>query len=580
MNSSKSVARRMRFGAASAAVTFVVIFVVTQALALPFAYAVEPAQPAQSPAALAKMDVCSQALQLLIAGDEAKARETLLSAYKSQTKAKNVDGDIPYFLAALDSRAGNFAAAIRYLNQSRDLFSQQDATNGLRRILVAKRLADCRYKNDELKAALDLYQDALSQCNELKGCPEVLKEEILEALIGCQVEVKNYADAERNGLILVDATRNRLKDDPSAILNVAWSMIQLSDVYRLSGQEDKLTAFRKVLRPFLQALVEMRMNVAAQGMIPPQEVMAAQLREHYIVALRPKVPADIVWAACEFRERTLPVIGWKNATPGAPVAAIICIHGLGLENRAFFKAAEEFNKRGYIVYALDVRGFGSWSQTRGFEDIDYEQTIADISAVAQLLKAKTPGLHVFVLGESMGGAIALRAGAALGDQIDGVISSVPSAERFQAKRMALQTALHFIVDPRRNFDVGYVADLATSKQQVQMLWKNDPKARLRLTPIELTEFAVFMRRTKPQCEKLTKLPVLVAQGLGDRLVKPEGTFALFDAVASPDKTLLIAGLSEHLMFESPAPDPILMDTVDSWIKHHIKSQPAAAQKSN
>ena len=145
--------------------------------------------------------------------------------------------------------------------------------------------------------------------------------------------------------------------------------------------------------------------------------------------------------------------------------------------------------------------------------------------------------------------------------------------------MALQTGLRLILDPHKARDVGYVVERATSKEEVQSKWKDDPKARLQLTPVELTEFAAFMRKTKAQAEKITKLPVLVVQGLADKLVKPEGTFSLFDAVNSPDKTLLLAGLAEHLIFENPSPDPIIMDSVDSWLKHHIPQTSAGSSLS-
>jgi lysophospholipase len=256
---------------------------------------------------------------------------------------------------------------------------------------------------------------------------------------------------------------------------------------------------------------------------------------------------------------------------------------MGLENRAFTALAADLNRRGYLVYALDVRGFGSWTQTRGEENLDYKQAVADIHNVSLIIKDRNPGIPLYVLGESMGGAIALRAGAQLGDVLNGVISSVPSAERFQDKKMSLQTAMHFIIDPHRAFDIGStVAARATSEDKLRAEWKADPKAKLGMTPIELMKFALFMRTTKPQAARITKLPVLMLQGLQDQLVKPQGTFDLFDAVRSTDKTFLTIGKAEHLMFENDSPDPILMDALDSWLRNHsvISTSTSARTSTN
>jgi alpha-beta hydrolase superfamily lysophospholipase len=69
----------------------------------------------------------------------------------------------------------------------------------------------------------------------------------------------------------------------------------------------------------------------------------------------------------------------------------------------------------------------------------------------ELIKEHNPSAPVFLLGESMGGAIALNTAAQFGQNLRGVIASVPSAERLQAKRMSLTVALHFLNGPDKPF---------------------------------------------------------------------------------------------------------------------------------
>lgn len=518
-------------------------------------------------------DPDGQALTLLFAGKEKEAKDILLAAYQEQSKSGKIESDIPYFLAVFELRSNNEAQAIKYLNEAIRLSKNADTKSS---VLMTKRLADCEYHAHDLKKALSDYNAAYAAASSDVKAPPILLAELLESIAACESEQKQTAEAEKHLQQLIAMTAQGAKsNDLAAVVRHWWALAQLADLYRLSNQPEKVEAVKQQLSPILTGMVEARAQAELQGTIKDFDSLVQQYRLQYIKAYGPNTPAELAWAAIDFRVKSLPVISWRT-TAAKPLAAILCIHGLGLENRAFGDTAKELNRRGYQVFALDVRGFGSWAQTKGVEELDYDQTIADIGNAVSIIKQRNNNIPVYVLGESMGGAIAIRAASHLGNKIDGMIASVPSAERFQQKKMTLQTTLHFLKDPKEPFDVGYVAEMATSNQETRKKWEEDPNARLSMTPVELLEFAVFMRRTKPQAEKITELPVLMLQGLKDRLVKPQGTFDLFDAVKSPDKTILIIGTAEHLMFENPHPDKLLMDTVDSWLKEHIKAKLSAS----
>jgi acylglycerol lipase len=504
----------------------------------------------------------------MLDGQEAKAKDLLLDAYKQGNRSHNLAPDIPYMLAVFDKQIGNAKAARDYLCQARDLYAAGKTQSDREKMLLTKRIADCYYSEDNLKSALKEYNAALTMAHALPdGEPSAA--EILEGMVACETDEKNYPEAEKHSAALVTLWRARMANGGIyEFLNYAWALLQSANLYQASGQTEKLDSVRKENKGLMTALVEARMTSDAKGQMPDYATMVRDVRAQYVQSVKATTPAEIAWAAIDFKVKTLPIIAWKNKTP-KPVAAVLCIHGMGLENRSFEKFAADLNARGYLIYAMDVRGFGSWTQTKGEENLDYKACLADIKRLVLAIKERNPGLPLYVLGESMGGAIALRAGAQLGDLINGVISSVPSCERFQAKRMSLQTAMHFMIDPHRPFDVGStVTERATSEDSLRTQLRDDPKAKMGMTPIELMQFALFMRMTKPQAERITKLPVLMAQGLQDQLVKPQGTFDLFDAVKSTDKTFLIIGKAEHLMFENNSPDQFLMDSLDSWLRTH------------
>jgi acylglycerol lipase len=240
----------------------------------------------------------------------------------------------------------------------------------------------------------------------------------------------------------------------------------------------------------------------------------------------------------------------KNLRPGEkPPLAILCIHGLGLQSNSYeFLGNELANKYGYAVYAMDVRGFGAWMTAKGKAQVNFDDCLSDIKMSLEAIQAANPGMPVYVLGESMGGAIALRAASIYPDLVDGLISSVPAGERFEQGKTSIKVFLNMLSGANLADIGGDVLRQATQNQKLASKWSGDPLARLNLSPQELIQFQDFMNNNHAAAAKVVDMPVLFVQGNGDQLVKPEGTWQLFNAVASKDKSFF-AVPGEHLIFE-------------------------------
>ncbi|WP_165585494.1 alpha/beta fold hydrolase [Roseococcus sp. SYP-B2431] len=115
----------------------------------------------------------------------------------------------------------------------------------------------------------------------------------------------------------------------------------------------------------------------------------------------------------------LPLRVWRPEGP--PRFVVLALHGLTDHGGNFLlEGGPLLTAGGATVYAYDQRGFG-WNRARGYWP-GADTLIADARDALRLIRARHPGVPIFLLGESMGGAVAL---AARPTDVDGVILSSP-----------------------------------------------------------------------------------------------------------------------------------------------------------
>jgi acylglycerol lipase len=101
----------------------------------------------------------------------------------------------------------------------------------------------------------------------------------------------------------------------------------------------------------------------------------------------------------------LPLKVWLPEGP--PKAVILGLHGFNDYSNAFAIPAEAWRQDGIATYAYDQRGFGA-APERGMWP-GTETLVADLDTVTRLVAARHPGVPLFPVGESMGGAVIMAA---------------------------------------------------------------------------------------------------------------------------------------------------------------------------
>ncbi len=136
----------------------------------------------------------------------------------------------------------------------------------------------------------------------------------------------------------------------------------------------------------------------------------------------------------------LPLRSWLP--DGKPKAVLVALHGFADYSASWKHPAQLWARDGIATFAYDQRGFGAapnifhWSST--------DRMVADADEAAAALRARYPGVPVYLIGESMGGAVAIAAstGAAPAN-VDGVILVSPAVWEHSLLGTIERTALWF-----------------------------------------------------------------------------------------------------------------------------------------
>jgi alpha-beta hydrolase superfamily lysophospholipase/Tfp pilus assembly protein PilF len=252
-----------------------------------------------------------------------------------------------------------------------------------------------------------------------------------------------------------------------------------------------------------------------------------------------------------------------------PIGVVVCVPGFGLHHGSFAALGHQLAEKGYIVISYDVRGFGAYTTLKARDRIDLEKTLDDLDDSFIRIRQDYPNLPTYILGESMGGAIALQFAALHPELIDGLVASVPSAKRYRQILDSSKVAVSILTGNKNPIDItNIVVNRATKKEGLRDSWSQDPEARFTATPHELRSFTAFVNRNLSHAPKIKTTPVLMFQGVQDLLIRPEGTIELFKKIGTTDKDLILIGKSEHLLLEQGQFTKGVLSDLCDWLKNH------------
>jgi Lysophospholipase len=269
------------------------------------------------------------------------------------------------------------------------------------------------------------------------------------------------------------------------------------------------------------------------------------------------------------------MLEWKSQAPAKVI--VVCIHGLGLCARAYKPLAKELSAAGIDGFGVNVRGFGPDRDKPDRAKLNCAETVGDVRKLLTNIRKEQPDYKVFLIGESMGGALAIRIAAENPGLVDGVVCSAPAWKLLKMRQTAVKGVFELFLFPGSHPGPAGRAMMhqATTDPELKEHWLTDPSHKLKLSFKEATSLLRFISKTETYAKRLTK-PVLIVQGLDDHLVSPKAVAKLVRDIPSDNKTFLIDGNGEHLVLEEGEFSPSLVEKLIDWMKNKSSERARSA----
>lgn len=232
--------------------------------------------------------------------------------------------------------------------------------------------------------------------------------------------------------------------------------------------------------------------------------------------------------------------------PGNSTGILIC-HGFNGTPQSVKYLVEGLAQCGYTVYAPRLKGHGT--TIHEMEEAAYEDWTTNLHEAYLLLKQTCQ--HIFVIGQSMGGALALE--LATKETCNGVLPinaalSVPEYEAY-----AHQLEPRFIKEGTPDIN---------DAQATEITYEQVPLKAVH-------QLLDFMNIAKQRLSKVS-CPIMIFVSPEDHVVPAQCSYNIFDSVSSSEKELVSLNHSYHVASLDYDKDKIITHTID-FIQSHTKA---------
>ncbi|MCK9379508.1 MAG: lysophospholipase [Sulfuritalea sp.] len=233
---------------------------------------------------------------------------------------------------------------------------------------------------------------------------------------------------------------------------------------------------------------------------------------------------------------------WMPPTLRAVVAVV---HGIAEHSGRYAFLAARCNEHGLGVVSVDLRGHGRSPGERSYVE-RFDDYLLDADALLEKTRELAAGHPVFLMGHSMGGALALRWLVRRRQPVAGLILS-SAALKIGGDVPRLLVALAPLLSRWLPHLRGTRIDPAVISRDASAVaaYVGDPLVSLLAPPARTGAELLQVMAANREAASGLSVPVYLFHGDADRLTDPAGSQEIFDRWGGPDRTLRFWPGSRH-----------------------------------
>jgi alpha-beta hydrolase superfamily lysophospholipase len=231
-----------------------------------------------------------------------------------------------------------------------------------------------------------------------------------------------------------------------------------------------------------------------------------------------------------------PALYFTSAMPDSPKAVVGLLHGYADHAARYAHVMDFWAERGIGTVALDMRGHGRATGTRGY-CARFDEFLDDAAELARLVSDRARGAPVFLFGHSFGALVSSLSileqqrswrGLVLSSPYFGLAIQVPAAKLFAGKIVSR-------VVPRLGLPTGLVGAQMTHDAKRAKAYDEDPLVFKEVRARWFVEVTRAQERVLSRARDVS-LPLYVVFGTGDPVAKMSTGRQFFNDASSKDKT--------------------------------------------
>ncbi|WP_411727087.1 lysophospholipase [Methyloglobulus sp.] len=275
---------------------------------------------------------------------------------------------------------------------------------------------------------------------------------------------------------------------------------------------------------------------------------------------------------------SLPLRQWLPKTE--PKAVIIALHGFNDYSHFFDRPGTYFSAQGIACFAYDQRGFGAapkrglWAGIPAYTD--------DLRILVRLVKHRYPRQPIYVLGESMGGAVIITAIGQVGiPEVEGVILAAPALWARQTMPW-YQTSLLWVLAhsfPWLRLSGDGVGVKASDNIEMLRELGRDPLI-IKKTRIEAIYGLTDLMDAAFDSADQLRANTLILYGENDEIIPKKPTYDFLQRFLSSDrerKTVAFYPQGYHMLLRD-LQAPIAWEDIAAWINLGTDKLPSGADR--